>query len=172
VLQRLGLINKRLEELLWCTRKNSGACGGEGINGRKVCTGRRQWRTAGLGGGCACVRGAAGAGFYRRWRSVRGSWGQPRRRCTRGVGSKARRRAAERRPNGERRLARRRVGNSHLAPSKCSRTSRTVALRRDAWTDGSSGASTCARRAYGGQTWRARHRARARSGVAGWKTVR
>jgi hypothetical protein len=85
------------------------------------------------------------AGFYRHWRSVRGSWGQPRRRCTRGVGSKARRRAAERRPNGEWRLTRRRVGNNHLAPSKHSRTSRTVALRRGAWTDGSSGASACAR---------------------------
>jgi hypothetical protein len=36
---RLGLINKRLGELLWCTRKSSEACGGEGVNGRKVCTG-------------------------------------------------------------------------------------------------------------------------------------
>jgi hypothetical protein len=35
----LCLINKRLGELLWCTRKSSEACGGEGINGRKVCTG-------------------------------------------------------------------------------------------------------------------------------------
>jgi hypothetical protein len=74
----------------------------------------------------------SGAGFYRRWRSVRGSWGQPRRRCTRGVASKVRRRVAERRPNGKRRLARRRVESSHLAPSKRSRTSRTVALRRSA----------------------------------------
>jgi hypothetical protein len=67
---------------------------GEGVDGREVHTGRRQWRTAGLGGGCVCARGETGAGFYRRWRSVRGSWGQPRRQCTRGVGSKARRRAA------------------------------------------------------------------------------
>jgi hypothetical protein len=67
---------------------------GEGVDGREVHTGRRQWRTAGLGGGCVCARGETGAGFYRRWRSVRGSWGKPRRQCTRGVGSKARRRAA------------------------------------------------------------------------------
>jgi hypothetical protein len=92
--------------------------------------------TAGLGDRCACARGPAGGGYW--------SWGQPCRRCTRGVGSKARRRAAERWPNGERRLARLRVGSSHLAPSKRSRTSRTVALRRGAWTDRSSGASASA----------------------------
>jgi hypothetical protein len=45
---------------------------GEGVDVREVPTGRRQWRTAGLGGGCACPRGAAGEGFYRHWRSVRG----------------------------------------------------------------------------------------------------
>jgi hypothetical protein len=153
---RLGLINKRLGELLWCTRKSSEACGGEGVNGRKVCTGGANGGTAELGWRCARAKERPGAGIYRRWRSVRRSWGQPRRWCTRGVGSKARRRAAEWRPNGERRLARRRVGNNHLAPSKCSRTSRTVALRRGAWTDGSSGASTCA------------HGAR----VAGWRGAR
>jgi hypothetical protein len=37
----LGLINKRLGEILWCTRKGSGACGGEGIDWRVVRTGRR-----------------------------------------------------------------------------------------------------------------------------------
>jgi hypothetical protein len=132
---------------------------GEGVDGREVRTGRRQWRTAGLGGGCACARGAVGAGFYRRWRSVRGSWGQPHRRCTRGVGSKARRRAAERRPNGVWRLARRRVGNGHLAPSKRTRMSPTVALpvrRMDCWV-------RRARRAYSGLAWRARGVARERA---------
>jgi hypothetical protein len=44
---RLGLINKRLGELLWCTRKSSGACGGEAVDGREVCTGQRQWRNGG-----------------------------------------------------------------------------------------------------------------------------
>jgi hypothetical protein len=44
---RLGLINKRLGELLRCTRKSSGACGGEGVDGREVCIGRRQWRNGG-----------------------------------------------------------------------------------------------------------------------------
>jgi hypothetical protein len=91
---RLGLINKRLEELLWCTRERLGAWVGEDVDRKGVRIGRRQWRTARLGGGCACARGATGAGFYWHWRSVRGSWGQPRCRCTRGVGSKARRRAA------------------------------------------------------------------------------
>jgi hypothetical protein len=104
---RLGLINKLLGELLGCTRMSLGACGGEGVDGREVRTGRSQWRTAGLGGGCACARGAVGVGFYKSRMSVRGSWGQPRRRCTRGVGSKAQRRAAERRPNGVLRFARR-----------------------------------------------------------------
>jgi hypothetical protein len=56
--------------------------------------GGRRW----LGWKCACARGAIGAGLYGRQRSVRRSWGQPRRRCTRGVSSKALRRAAARRP--------------------------------------------------------------------------
>jgi hypothetical protein len=94
-IMRLDLINKRLGELLWCTRESLGAWVGEDVDGKGVRTGLRQCRTAGLGGGCACERGATGAGFYRRWRSVRGWWGQPRHRYTRGVGSKARGRAAE-----------------------------------------------------------------------------
>jgi hypothetical protein len=60
---RLGLINKQLGELLWCTRKGSGACGGEGVDWRVVRTGRRQWRNGGARGGCTCARGAAGGGF-------------------------------------------------------------------------------------------------------------
>jgi hypothetical protein len=59
----LGLINKRLGEILWCTRKGSGACGGEGIDWRVVRTGRRQWRNDEARGWCACARGAAGGGF-------------------------------------------------------------------------------------------------------------
>jgi hypothetical protein len=74
-IMRLGLINKRLGEPLWCIRKSWGACGGEGVDGREVRTGRRQWRTVGLGSGCACAQGAAGAGFDKCRRSVRGSWG-------------------------------------------------------------------------------------------------
>jgi hypothetical protein len=68
----LGLINKRIGELLLCTRESLGDWVGEDVDGKGVRTGRRQWRTAGLGGGCACARGATGVGFYRRWRSVRG----------------------------------------------------------------------------------------------------
>jgi hypothetical protein len=37
----LSLINKRLGELLWCTRKGLGACRGEGVEWREVRTGRR-----------------------------------------------------------------------------------------------------------------------------------
>jgi hypothetical protein len=47
--------------------------------------------------------------------------------------------------NGVRRLARRRVETGHLAPSKRSRSSPTVAFRRGAWTTGSAGASVCMR---------------------------
>jgi hypothetical protein len=47
-----------------------------------------------LGWKRACARGATGEGLYGRWRSVRRSWGQPRCRCTRVMGSKALRRAA------------------------------------------------------------------------------
>jgi hypothetical protein len=67
-------------------------------------TGRRFPPSGGNGGRWrlrwkrVCAGGATGAGLYGRWRSVRRSWGQPRRRCTRGVGSKALRRAAARRP--------------------------------------------------------------------------
>jgi hypothetical protein len=59
----LGLINNRLGELLWCTRKGLGACGGEGVDLRVVRTGRRQSRNGGARGGCVCARGAAGGGF-------------------------------------------------------------------------------------------------------------
>jgi hypothetical protein len=99
-----------------------------------------------------------------------GSWGQPRRRCTHGVGSKVRQRAAERWPNGVRWLARRRVGNCHLAPSKRSRTPPTVALpawRMDRWVRRCIGVR--AQCAYGGLALCARRRVRARSGVARWK---
>jgi hypothetical protein len=58
---RLGLINKRLGELLWCTRKGSGACGGEGVDWREVRTGSANGGTAVARGGCACARGRLGA---------------------------------------------------------------------------------------------------------------
>jgi hypothetical protein len=141
---RLGLINKRLGELLWCTRKSSGLVGVRASTGGRFALAAPMAERRSSGGG-ARAKGRPRTGIYRRWRSVRGSWGRPRRRCTRRVGSKARQRAAERRPNGERRLARRRVGSSNLAPFKRSRTSHTVALRHGASTDGSSGASACAR---------------------------
>jgi hypothetical protein len=51
---RLGLINKRLGELLGCTRKGSGACGGEGVDWREV-------RTDGANGGTEVARADASA---------------------------------------------------------------------------------------------------------------
>jgi hypothetical protein len=60
--------------------------------------------------------------------------------------------------NGGRRLARRRVETGHLAPSKRSWSSPTVAFRRGAWTAGFAGVAACTR---------ARRRAWARSGVPG-----
>jgi hypothetical protein len=60
---RLGLINKRLGELLWCTRKSSEACGGVGVNGRKVCTGGANGRTVELGWRCARAKEPLGRVF-------------------------------------------------------------------------------------------------------------
>jgi hypothetical protein len=42
----LGLLNKRLGEVLWCTRKSLGAWVSEDGDWRGVHNGRRQWRTA------------------------------------------------------------------------------------------------------------------------------
>jgi hypothetical protein len=94
----LGLINKRLREILWCTRKSLGTWVSENGDWQEVHTGGANGGRRRLGGECACAREATGAGLYGRWRSVKRSWGQPRRRCTRGVGSKALQREAERWP--------------------------------------------------------------------------
>jgi hypothetical protein len=62
----LGLLNKRLREVLWCTRKSLGAWVSEDGDWKGVFTpggangGRRR-----LGGECACAREATGAGFIR-----------------------------------------------------------------------------------------------------------
>jgi hypothetical protein len=53
-IMRLGLINKRLGELLGCTRKGSGACGSEGVYWREE-------RTGGANGGTAVARADARA---------------------------------------------------------------------------------------------------------------
>jgi hypothetical protein len=106
---------------------------------------RRQWWTAAARVEARVRAGSNRAGLYGRWKSVRRSWDQPRRRCMRGVGNKALRCATAQAANGVRRLARRRVETGHLAPSKSSRSSPTVACRRGAWTAGSASASACAR---------------------------
>jgi hypothetical protein len=67
---RLGLINKRLGELLGCTRKSSSACGSGGVDWREVHTGGANGGTAVARGGCACARGTAGAGLLAHGRSV------------------------------------------------------------------------------------------------------
>jgi hypothetical protein len=61
VIVRLGLINKRLGELLGCTRKSSSARGSGGVDWREVHTGGANGGTAVTRGGCACARGMAGA---------------------------------------------------------------------------------------------------------------
>jgi hypothetical protein len=58
---RLGLINKRLGELLRCTRKSLSARGSGSVDWREVHTGGANGGTAVAQGGCACVRGTAGA---------------------------------------------------------------------------------------------------------------
>jgi hypothetical protein len=69
---RLGLINKRLGELLRCTRKTLGACGGEGVDERKVCTGDANGGRRGSVADARVREDWPGAGFYRCRRSVRG----------------------------------------------------------------------------------------------------
>jgi hypothetical protein len=79
------------------------------------------------------------------------------------VGNKARRRAADQRPNGEWRLARRRVDYSPLAPSKRPQTSRSSSPVRhmDRWVLRCLGVRT--RRAYGELAWCTRDVARERA---------
>jgi hypothetical protein len=58
---RLGLINKRLGELLGCTRKSLSARGSGSVDWREVHTGGANGGTAVAWGGWACARGTAGA---------------------------------------------------------------------------------------------------------------
>jgi hypothetical protein len=60
---RLGLINKRLRELLGCARKSLSAHGSGGVDWREVHTGGANGGTAVARDGCACTRGAIGAGL-------------------------------------------------------------------------------------------------------------
>jgi hypothetical protein len=60
---RLGLLNKRLGEVLWFTTESLGAWVSEDGDWKGVHTGQHQWRTAELGGECACAREATGAGL-------------------------------------------------------------------------------------------------------------
>jgi hypothetical protein len=69
---RLGLINKWLGELLGCTRKSLGACGGEGVNRREVRTGGANDGRRGSVAGARAREERPRAGFHRNWRSVRG----------------------------------------------------------------------------------------------------
>jgi hypothetical protein len=59
----LSLINKRLGELLGCTRKSLSARGSGGVDWREVHTGGANGGTAVARGGCACAWGTAGAGL-------------------------------------------------------------------------------------------------------------
>jgi hypothetical protein len=58
---RLGLINKRLGELLGCTRKSLSTRGSGSVYWREVHTGGANGGTAVAQGGCACARGTAEA---------------------------------------------------------------------------------------------------------------
>jgi hypothetical protein len=69
---RLGLINKRLGELLGCTRKSLGACVGEGVDGGRPAPGGANGGRRGSVAGARARKERPRAGFYRRWRSVRG----------------------------------------------------------------------------------------------------
>jgi hypothetical protein len=69
---RRGLINKRLGELLGCTRKSLGICGGKGVDGKEVCTGGANGGRRGSVAGARAREERPRADFYRRWSSVRG----------------------------------------------------------------------------------------------------
>jgi hypothetical protein len=58
---RLGLINKRLGELLGCTRKSLSARGSGSVDWREVHAGGANGGTAVARGGCTCARGTVGA---------------------------------------------------------------------------------------------------------------
>jgi hypothetical protein len=58
---RLGLISKRLGELLGCTRKSLSTSVSGSVNWREVHTGRANGGTAVARGECACARGTAEA---------------------------------------------------------------------------------------------------------------
>jgi hypothetical protein len=60
---RLGLINKRLGELLGCTRKSLSARGSGGVDWREVHTGGANGGTTVARCGCACARGTVGVGL-------------------------------------------------------------------------------------------------------------
>jgi hypothetical protein len=54
-IMRLSLINKRLGELLGCTRKSLSARGSEGVDWREVCTGDANGGTAVARASCVCA---------------------------------------------------------------------------------------------------------------------
>jgi hypothetical protein len=118
-----------------------------------------------LGWKRACAQGATGAGLYGHWRSVRGVVGSTTSPVHAQRGQQGAATCGGAAANGVRRLARQRVETGHLASSKRSRSSPTVAFRRGAWAAGSAGASVCARTAAGvascttsrvGARWRSR----------------
>jgi hypothetical protein len=59
----LGLINKRLGEVLWCTRKSLGVWVREDGDRKRVHTERRQWRTAAARGEVRVRAGSDRGGF-------------------------------------------------------------------------------------------------------------
>jgi hypothetical protein len=59
----LGLLNKQLGEVLWCTRKSLSAWLSESGDWQGVPTGGANGGRRRLGGECACAREAAGAGL-------------------------------------------------------------------------------------------------------------
>jgi hypothetical protein len=162
----LGLINKRLEELLGCTRKSLGARGGEGVDWRKV-------RTCSANGGMR-VRARSGRNWLISAGEVGwGRWGHTYATCTRreaeGMAGYVRRSGGQWRatggapaggsaPPGAAHLPRTARVCSHLP-----RTARVCSRRRSAVTGGHSGTSACVPDAgtthtAGGQRGRARRR--------------
>jgi hypothetical protein len=69
---RAARLDQQLGELLGCTRKSLGACVGEGVDGGRPAPGGANGGRRGSVAGARARKERPRAGFYRRWRSVRG----------------------------------------------------------------------------------------------------
>jgi hypothetical protein len=116
---RLDLNNKWLGGLLWCTRKCSCACGGEGVDWRGVCTGGTNGGQRWLGASARAREELPRAGLYARGRSVGSRRGHEGSSHTRGEVAAWPATCAAPAANGAPQAVRRLVDPCHLARPTC-----------------------------------------------------